>query len=398
MSVLIIALRKASAVCLIGLACFGLAPSARALLPPPPPDGGYPGNNTAEGTNALFNLTTGANNTAVGFDALISNTTGNNNTATGIGALGSNTIGNDNTANGFGTLLHDTTGSDNTALGFEALLVNTTGFQNAANGWRALFANTSGFHNTADGFIALANNTTGNHNTADGDEALTANTTGNFNTTCGAHSLIHNTIGSGNTVVGFDTGNTITTANNVICIGENVAGANVSNSCFIGNIFGATSTAGIAVFINSSGQLGTVTSSRRFKEEIRPMDRASKALFSLKPVTFRYKKEIDPAGTSQFGLVAEDVEKVNPDLVARDEEGKSYSVRYDQVNAMLLNEFLKEHKKVQEQGATIVQQRRDFEIAIAKQQKQIETLSAGLQKVSAQLELSKAAPQTVLNR
>jgi len=389
MSLLIIALRKASAVFLIALACFGLAPSTHALLPPPPPDGGYPGNNTAEGTNALFNLTTGANNTAVGFDALISNTTGNNNTATGIGALGSNTIGNDNTANGFGALLLDTTGSDNTAVGFEALLVNTTGFQNAANGWRALFANTTGFHNTADGFIALSSNTTGNHNTADGDEALTGNTTGNFNTTCGAHSLIHNTTGSGNTVLGFDTGNSITTANNVICIGENVAGANVSNSCFIGNVFGATSTAGIAVFIDSSGQLGTVTSSRRFKEEIRPMDQASKALFSLKPVTFCYKKEIDPAGTSQFGLVAEDVEKVNPDLVARDEEGKPYSVRYDQVNAMMLNEFLKEHATVQEL------------------KKEIAALKAGLQKMSAQLtaasppdgglELSKPAPQTVLN-
>jgi uncharacterized coiled-coil protein SlyX len=404
MILLIIALRKASAICLIALACFALAPNARALLPPPPPDGGYPGNNTAEGTNALFNLTTGANNTAVGFDALISNTAGNNNTATGIAALGSNTIGNDNTANGFGALLHDTTGSDNTALGFEALLVNTTGFQNAANGWRALFANTTGFHNTANGFIALANNTTGNHNTADGDEALTGNTTGNFNTTCGAHSLIHNTIGSGNTVLGFDTGNSITTANNVICIGENVAGANVNNSCFIGNIFGATSAAGIAVFINSSGQLGTVTSSRRFKEEIMPMDQASKALFSLKPVTFRYKKEIDPAGRSQFGLVAEDVEKVNPDLVARDRDGKPYTVRYDAVNAMLLNEFLKEHKLVQEQGTTITRERKDFEAAIAQQQKQIEALTAmvkeqaaQIQKVSAQLELSKPAPQTVLN-
>jgi trimeric autotransporter adhesin len=196
--------------------------------------------------------------------------------------------------------------------------------------------------------------------------------------------------------LGFDTGNSITTANNVICIGENVAGANVSNSCFIGNIFGSTSVAGIAVFINSSGQLGTTTSSRRFKEEIRPMDQASKALFSLKPVTFRYKKEIDPAGTSQFGLVAEDVEKVNPDLVARDQEGKSYSVRYDQVNAMLLNEFLKEHRTVQEQGATI-----------ARLQQQIEALTAGLQRVSAQLavsspsdgglELNKPAPQTVEN-
>ena len=397
MSLLIIALRKASAIFLIALACFGLAPSTHALLPPPPPDGGYPGNNTAEGTNALFNLTTGANNTAIGFDALISNTTGNNNTAAGIGALGSNTIGNDNTANGFGALLHDTTGSDNTALGFEALLVNTTGFQNAANGWRALFANTTGFHNTADGFIALSSNTTGNHNTADGDEALTGNTTGNFNTTCGAHSLIHNTTGSGNTVLGFDTGNSIITANNVICIGENVAGANVSNSCFIGNIFGSTSANGVAVFVNSNGGLGTMTSSARFKDQIKPMDKASETLYSLKPVAFRYKQEIDPKRTPQFGLVAEDVEEVNPDLVVRDKEGEPYSVRYDQVNAMLLNEFLKEHRafieewrKVEKLEATVAQQHKDFEAALI-------DLNGQIQRVSEQLELSKAAPQTAEN-
>jgi Chaperone of endosialidase len=394
----LIQVKKASAVFLIALACFGLAPSTHALLPPPPPDGGYPGNNTAEGTNALFNLTTGANNTAVGFDALISNTTGNNNTATGIGALGSNTIGNDNTANGFGALLHDTTGSDNTALGFEALLVNTTGFQNTANGWRALFANTTGFHNTADGFIALSSNTTGNHNTADGDEALTGNTTGNSNTTCGAHSLIHNTTGSGNTVLGFDTGNSIITANNVICIGENVAGANVSNSCFIGNIFGSTSANGVAVFVNSNGGLGTMTSSARFKDQIKPMDKASETLYSLKPVAFRYKQEIDPKRTPQFGLVAEDVEEVNPDLVVRDKEGEPYSVRYDQVNAMLLNEFLKEHRafieerrKVEKLEATVAQQHKDFEAALI-------DLNGQIQRVSTQLELSKATPQTAENK
>src|SRR5262249_39345847 len=152
-----------------------------------------------------------------------------------------------------------------------------------------------------------------------------------------------------------------------------------------------------AVFIDANNRLGTVTSSKRFKQDIQAIGEASEALFALTPVRFRYKKEIDPAGVSQFGLVAEDVAKVNPDLVVRDKEGKAYSVRYDQVNAMLLNEFLKEHKTVQEQGATITQQRKDFEAAIAQQQKQIEVLTAGLQKVSAQLEVSKAAPQTVVN-
>jgi hypothetical protein len=127
------------------------------------------------------------------------------------------------------------------------------------------------------------------------------------------------------------------------------------------------------------------------------MGATSQALFALKPVTFRYKKQIDPAGISQFGLVAEEVEKVNPDLVVRDREGKPYSVRYDQVNAMLLNEFLKEHRKVEGLQATVAQQRKDFEATLAQQQKQIQTLTAGLQKVSTQLELIKPAPQTVLN-
>jgi hypothetical protein len=159
----------------------------------------------------------------------------------------------------------------------------------------------------------------------------------------------------------------------------------VSNSCFIGQIFGATSSAGAAVLINSDGKLGTSTSSQRYKEQIKPMDKISEALFALQPVTFRYKKELDPDGKSQFGLVAEEVEKVNPDLIMRDKEGRPYSVRYDQVKAMLLNEFLKEHRTVQEQGAII-----------ARQQKQIDALTEGLQKVSAQLDLSKRTPQIAM--
>ena len=188
--------------------------------------------------------------------------------------------------------------------------------------------------------------------------------------------------------MGLGAGAGVTTASGVICIGN--VGANVSDSCYISQIFGRTSSGGTTVFINSDGKLGTTVSSRRFKEEITPMERSSEALFALKPVTFRYKKGMDPQGMSQFGLVAEDVEAINPDLVVRDKEGKPYSVRYDQVNAMLLNEFLKEHRKVE-------QQRKDFEAALAQQQKQIDTLTVGLQKVSAQLELSKHAPQTVLN-
>ena len=345
---------------LLAFACFTLLPKAQALLPSPTPDGGYPGANTAEGTGALFSLTSGGGNTAVGANALTSNTTGSRNTAIGDGALVNNN-GSSNTVNGIGALTRNTTGSSNTASGDSALYYN------------------NGSSNTANGNTALIQNTDGNSNTAIGDSALFNNTTGNFNVGLGANA-----------------GNSVTTANNVICIGHSVVGANVSNTCFIGNIFGKTSSGGVGVLINANGKLGTVPSSRRFKNAIEPMNNASEAILALKPVTFRYKKEIDPAGTSQFGLVAEDVEKVNPDLIVRDKEGKPYSVRYDQVNAMLLNEFLKEHRTVQQQGATI-----------ARQQKQIEALAAGLQKVSAQLataspsagglEVSKPARRTVMN-
>jgi hypothetical protein len=336
----------------------------------PPPDGGYPGANTAEGNGSLFSLTTGSNNAALGSQALFSLTTGSQNTATGAQALKSNTA------------------SQNTADGFQTLAMNTTGFGNTATGWRALAVNTTGFHNTADGFTALLTTTTGNHNTATGDEALVGNTTGSFNTTDGAHACVNNTSGSGNTVLGFNAGNSVTTANNVICIGANVAGANVSNSCFIGNISGVDAIGGNPVFVTSAGKLGTVSmpSSARFKYEIRPMSNASEAILALNPVMFRYKKEIDPSGILQFGLVAEEVEKLAPDLVKYDRDGKIQTVRYDAVNAMLLNEFLKEHKTVQEQGATI-----------ARLEKQIETLTAGLQKVNAQLEQGRNAPQMVLN-
>src|SRR5262249_25090426 len=154
--------------------------------------------------------------------------------------------------------------------------------------------------------------------------------------------------------IGRNAGNHVTTASNVIAIGADMPGADVSNSCFIGQIFGATSSDGAAVLINSDGKLGTTTSSKRFKEQIKPMDNISEALYALKPVSFHYKKALDPDGKSQLGLVAEEVEKVNPDLIVRDKEGKPYSVRYDQVNAMLLNEFLKAHGKIEQQEAAIV--------------------------------------------
>jgi uncharacterized coiled-coil protein SlyX len=291
----------------------------------------------------------------------------------------------------------NTAGHNNTAVGSGALTTNTEGFENTAIGDSALSDNTTGFSNTATGISALASNTDGGLNTAMGNEALFRNTTGGQNTAVGNGAGSNITTGNGNVAVGVHAGTNVTTADDVICIGH--PGRDVSHSCFIENIFGVTS-GGVGVFINSFGRLGTMTSSKRFKEEIKPMNQASEALFALKPVTFHYKKEIDPEGTSQFGLVAEDVFNVNPDLVVRDKDGKPYSVRYEQVNAMLLNEFLKEHRQVREQRATIAQLKSAVErqeIANARQQKQIEALTAGLQKVSAQLEMSKPAPQTVLN-
>ena len=223
-------------------------------------------------------------------------------------------------------------------------------------------------------------------------------------TTVGEYAL-GNSTGSNNVAFGYTAGASVTTASNVICIG--VTGNNVDNSCYIGNIFGATSSNGISVFVNSNGRLGTMTSSVRFKEEIKPMESASERLYALKPVTFRYKKEIDPAGTSQLGLVAEDVEKVNPDLVIRDKEGKPYSVRYEQVNAMLLNEFLKEHRTVQEQGVTIAELKSGAakqEATISELKKEIETVVACLkehdskiQRVSDQVQINTPAAQTVVS-
>jgi trimeric autotransporter adhesin len=384
----------------LALACVAFPPASRALLPPPPPDGGYPGNNTAEGTNALFSLTSGIDNTALGFEALFRNTTGNFNTAEGFGALFNNTSGTQNTATGVNALISNTTGSFNTANGVNTLFRNTTGFQNAATGVQALFSNTTGFHNTAAGFQALLSNTTGNHNTADGDNALVHDTIGSLNTAIGAHALDQNTTGSSNVALGFQAGFNIT-GNGNVCVGENIVGvAGESNVTRIGNIGSTAQANGVFVTVGAGGKLGFQVSSRRYKDDIKPMDRASEALFALKPVSFRYKQEIDPARSPDFGLIAEDVATVNPDLVARDEQGKIVTVRYQAVNAMLLNEFLKEHKKVEGQQATIA----ELKSTVAQQQKGIEVLTAQLkeqaaqiQKVSAQLEASKPAPQIVAN-
>jgi hypothetical protein len=381
--------KRTTALSLVILALGFLALPQRTQAISPPPDGGYPGGNTAEGQNALGGFPIGSYNTAIGFSSLLSLTDASFNTGVGAGTLLANIA------------------AENTATGAAALLSNTTGGDNTANGAFALFSNITGTFNTATGFQALENST-GDRNTANGADALLSNTSGIQNTADGNNALRNSVSGNTNVALGAEAGSGVTTASNVICIGANVAGNDVNNSCYIGNIFGDTSSGGTAVFVNSNGRLGTTTSSRRFKEEIKPMDRASEALFALRPVTFRYKKEIDPPGIAQFGLVAEEVEKADPDLVVRDKEGKPYSVRYDQVNAMLLNEFLKEHKKVEGQQSTIDNQQAsivELKSTVAQQQKGMEILAAQvkeqaaqIQKVSAQLEVSKPATKVVVNK
>jgi hypothetical protein len=370
--------------------------------------------NTAIGDRALQDNTTGSGNTALGNTALVINTTGNANTALGFAAAVTNTTGSANTAVGVNSLFSNADGSNNVAVGNGAMGANISGGGNTAIGVGALSGNTDGAGHTAVGVNALAALTTGSSafaaNTAVGSNALGSDNTGNGNTAVGAAALF-NTTGGGNTAIGNFAGAALTTGNSNIAVGAG-AGVNITTGDFnidIGNagvsvdsgtirigdlntqfaviagISGATIT-GAPVVVTTGGQLGVSPSSARFKDEIKPMDKASEALFALKPVTFHYKKKIDSAGVSQFGLVAEDVEKVNPALVLPDKEGKPFTVRYDAVNAMLLNEFLKEHRKVQE-----------LETNAARQQKQIEALTAGLQKVSAQLEASKPASQVVNN-
>jgi hypothetical protein len=391
----------------VALACFALLLVPKAFAVNPAPDGGYPGSNTAEGTSALFSLTSGSSNTALGYQALYHDATGNYNTAAGFRALFGNTSGAQNTATGYNALSTNTTGHYNTANGVNALLANTIGSNNTASGLRALFGNTAGSENTAVGVSALATNDTGNQNTAVGFKALLNNRGGNNNIALGyqAGSNVggmfnprNNNIDIGNAGDFFD--------NNTIRIGD------VQTAAFIAGIYNVNE-GGIVlpVYINSEGQLGTQapSSSRRFKKEIKPMDKISEAILSLKPVTFQYKS--DKKNTPQFGLIAEEVAEANPDLVVRDEKGEIYTVRYDAVNAMLLNEFLKEHKasleeqrKVQEQQATITQlkstaaqQQKDFQATIAQLTRRLDEQASQIQKVSAQLEVNRPAPQMISN-
>ena len=477
---------------IFSLVCFELLPNARAVTPAP--DGGYPGANTAEGTSALFSLTTGVWNAALGYQSLYHLTTGNQNTATGYQALFRDTAGSNSVANGSQALYNNTTGGLNTATGFRALYTNTTGSANTGNGFSALVFNTTGAENTAEGSQALYNNTTGSDNTAVGFTALFSNFTGFDNTAIGSGALFRNSTGQSNTATGqgalsrtgAGSGNTVNGANalsggfspnvsfddnNNTAVGANAligqfsaldnntaigaytlpllnggqnniaigfqAGANLSGgagpannnieignpgvavesntirigdvqtTAFVAGIYGTTtgSTTTLPVIVDSNGQLGTAPSSQRFKKDIKPMEDASQSILALKPVSFHYKS--DTTNAPQFGLVAEQVAKVNDALIVRDKNGKPYTVRYDAVNAMLLNEFLKEHRKLEQQETSIAQLKSTVakqEATIAEQQRGMDAVTARLneqaaqmQKVNAQLEASKPAPQVVNN-
>jgi uncharacterized coiled-coil protein SlyX len=293
-------------------------------------------------------------------------------------------------------------------------LSNRNGRENTAIGHSALQSNSDGDYNTANGAGTMINNTSGLRNTANGAFTMWFNTTGSANTANGANALFNNTTGSANIALGHRAGFYLTTGSHNIDIGNDgradesgrirIGTPNLQTATFIAGIRDVTVAAGVSVVVSPNGQLGTLTSSVRFKEAIEPMDKASAAILALKPVRFHYKKELDPDAVPQFGLVAEDVEKVDPDLVVRDKEGKLYTVRYDAVNAMLLNEFLKEHRKVEAQEATITQlkstvaqQQRDFKATVAHLTARLDEQGAQIQKVSAQLEVNKTAPQIVLN-
>ena len=392
---------KTTAPLLIALTLLGFALSPIAQAVVPAPDGGYPGQNTAEGQNALLslNVNAGTYNTAVGWFALRSNVEGQFNTAVGAGTLFNNTA-HRNTAIGGAAMFSNTVGTSNTAVGMLSLFTNSTGSNNTAVGDEALNFNTEGDANTAIGLRALLSNTTGTQNTANGGSALGSNTTGTQNTADGAGALLANSTGSNNTALGYIAGSNIRGSGNV-CIGAFVDGdAGVDDSTWIRNINTTLQSfvGGINNYVTvrmSDGRLGftSVVSSRRYKEDIKPMDKASEALLALKPVTFRLKGELDPSHRPQWGLIAEEVERVNPDLVDRNNKGEVESVRYDAVNAMLLNEFQKEHRKNEEQQAIIAELKK----AIARLTARDEEQAAQIQKVSAQLEASKPAPQVVNN-
>jgi len=372
-----------------------LACVSTVLAVDPPPDGGYPNENTAEGEDALFNLgPLAGENTALGFRALYSSTFCSQNTAVGDRSLYYDTSGSYNTAVGWYSLNSNTTGDENVALGYFSLVQNTTGEANVAIGIEAMTFNTTGYGNVAIG-ARSGGGGTGDDNVAIGDRAMANTDKGSFNTAVGYSALSYCT-GSHNIGLGQVAGVRLTTGSYNIDIGSHGMandkktiriGNGVHQRAFIAGVSGVTVADGVPVVVNADGQLGVMTSTARLKEAVRPMDATSTALYALQPVTFHYKKELDSKATPQFGLVAEQVAKVDPDLVVRDDEGKPYTVRYEAVNAMLLNEFLKEHRKVEAQGREIAALRAA-----------VEAQAAQLQAIDKRLDEAALPPRLVENR
>jgi hypothetical protein len=369
-----------------------------ALGGPAGSNGGY--QNTASGFGALYSNMTGSGNTASGFEAMYSNTTGGNNIASGYQALYANTTGSNNTASGVAALYANTTGSNNTAVGQNALSgfegpdsPDATGSYNTGIGATALYSYSTGGSNTASGYGALYADTTGSNNTALGVHALASTTSGSNNIAQGWHAGINLTTGSNNIDIGSPG---VKAETGVIRIGTITGTTSTQSATYVAGIYGVkTGTAGTAVFIDSSGQLGTVSSSIRYKEDIRPIASASERLLKLRPVRFRYKKA-DASGEKpiQYGLIAEEVAKVYPELVIRDAAtGRIDGVRYDELAPMLLNEMQQQHAQMAERfdaqataNAAQAGEIRDLKQQLAKLQDLNQATQVTLRKLQTQTE------------
>jgi hypothetical protein len=340
--------------------------------------------NTAVGQSALFSNITGAANTGIGIGSLTANTTGNYNTAIGASSLSYNTESDGSTAVGYATL-YSSTGSHNTAMGFTAMSNNGTGYYNSAFGEETLLMNGSGNYNTAIGANALLSNVTGSgntalgasalhantgqENTASGASALYGNTTGGSNTAIGQRAMHSNTTGSNNIAVGASAGENLTTGSNNIDIGSRgIAGdkstirigtPGIQSTAFVAGILGSQVT-GSAVYVTSAGQLGVLASSERYKTQIAPMGSDTDGLQRLRPVTFRLKA--DPRGSLQYGLIAEEVAKVYPELVIRDAAGRIEGVRYDELAPMLLNELKRQKEQMADMRKAVTELKQESEL------------------------------------
>jgi hypothetical protein len=413
------------------LSYFALGPIGQAVSPPP--GGGYPGYNTAVGQNALFSLTTGvwntalggytlysdttgAGNTAVGLNALRRDVSGNLNTAVGLNALSANTDGDNNCAFGVNALVANTTGYNNNAFGFGALALNTTGGTNCAFGDHALTHHQTGSGNNAFGLEALFRHENGQSNNAFGATALASNVNGNNNTAAGDRAL-ENCTGNSNTALGHLAGFNATSGSGNVYIGYAMLGfAGENNHTYIRNINSTTLSGDFVTVDLFTGLLGHATSSRRYKEQIRPLGAASEAIYRLQPVSFRYKRQIDPIQSLEYGLVAEDVAKVDPNLAIRNGQDEIESVRHTAVTTMLLSEFLKTHNTVQDRArklrdqeniisqleatlarhqAALEQEQKSFQSELAEQARRIQGLASDLQKLVDQIERNPPPLQVV---